>query len=177
MRHSLGLLFAAILVLAPAAAAASNVSADDLVKLHAAGLNDDVLIALIESDGAVFKLSAEDILALRERGLSQKVILAMLQTAKKPAAEAPALPQPAAGDHPPDVPARVETVEPPAPVVVTVTQQVEQRVEAPRPSEPRYVTQPLYVTYPIFVAPPVKPAPPVYWGFGGQRRPDTWRRR
>jgi hypothetical protein len=191
MRRSLPLVLAAALAFAPSAAAASNVTADDLVKLSAAGLNDDVLVALIESDGAVFKLSADDILALRERGLSQQVILAMLRTATRPAPGAATATTAPRDQRPASVPPPVATTAtsevvtvdpppaPPPPVVVNVTQQVDQRVEQPRPREPDYLTRPLYVTYPvpIHVAPgvPTRPAPPVYWGFGGQRRPDTWR--
>jgi hypothetical protein len=190
MRCSLPLVLAAALAFTPSAAAASNVTADDLVKLSAAGLNDDVLVALIESDGAVFKLSADDILTLRQRGLSQPVILAMLRTATRPApgtataATAPRDQRPAPLTPPVATTATSEVVTvdtppgPPPPVVVNVTQQVDQRVEQPRPREPDYLTGPLYVTYPVPIyAPGVRsrPAPPVYWGFGGQRRPDTWR--
>lgn len=191
MRQLLPLVLGAML-LAPAPAAASVVTANDLVKLSAAGLSDDILIALIESDGTVFKLTADDVLSLRERGLSQKVILAMLQTARK-AAPSPAPPsnaparEAAAGPPASEGATTVETQpsEPPAPappVVVNVTQQVEQRVEQPRErSSDSYYGRYSYVpvAVPIYVTPPVpqKKPEPVYWGFGGQRRPDTWKDR
>ena len=180
MRQSLIVVLAAALVVTPAVSSAQNVTATDLIKLSAAGLSDDVLVALIESDGVVFKLAADDILSLRDRGLSQKVIIAMLQTAKKPA---PVVAAPALSPEAQPVPRAPEVMpsditEPP-PVVVNVTQQVEQTVEQ---SRERTYTTPTYVSYPVAV--PVYVAPrrhidrkpePVYWGFGGQRRPDTWK--
>ena len=183
MRPTLPFLLAMAVLLSPGVAAADeSVTVNDLVKLSAAGLGDDILIALIESHDTVFKLSADDVLALRERGLSQKVILAMLQTALRPKSR-PAEPAPAVAAPVPVPPApEVEVVpppqEPPPPVVVNVTQQVEQRVEQPRETE-RYTRLPVAypIAVPVYIA-PARPQPkpePVYWGFGGQRRPDTWR--
>jgi hypothetical protein len=178
MRHILPwVMAAAVLALPRPAAADESVTANDLVKLAAAGLGDDILVALIESHDTVFKLSAADILALRERGLSQKVILAMLQTASKTKA-APAAATPAERpDLPPVALVPVEPTPPQPPVVVNVTQQVEQHVEAPRPGYSQVVQVPVAVAVPVYVRPqhPVRKPEPVYWGFGGQRRPDTWR--
>ena len=184
MRPSLTFILAAAVVLAPRVARASNVTANDLVKLSAAGLNDDVLIALIESDGVVFKLTPEEILSLRDRGLSQKVILAMLRTGKPRPAASPAVPpdtdQSTVVPVPPSPGVVSVEVAPtaPAPVIVNVTQQVEQA-----PSPPAYYPFTTHVAVPVavpvYVVPPrpVKKPEPVYWGFGGQRRPDTWRDR
>jgi hypothetical protein len=181
MRPTLPFILATVVLLSPGVAAADDsVTVNDLVKLSAAGLGDDILVALIESHDTVFKLGADDVLALRERGLSQKVILAMIQTATRPKAR-PVEPAPLqAIDVPAPEPSRVDAVaqEPPPPVVVNVTQQVEQHVEQPRESE-RYMRVPVAypVAVPVYVA-PARPQPkpaPVYWGFGGQRRPDTWR--
>lgn len=187
MRHSLAFVIATAIVLAPASGEAA-VTVNDLVKLSAAGLGDDILIALIESDDSVFKLSADDILSLRAKGLSEKVILAMIQTSRKPQAQKPARPArdvvPAPelpGADAPDV-APVEVAPPapapePVPVIVNVTQQVEQHVEAPRETS-RVVEVPVPVAVPVYVPARVdrRPAPaPVYWGFNGQRRPDTWK--
>ena len=189
MRHALPFVLTAALALVPSSAIASSVTAADLVKLSAAGLSDDILIALIESDRAVFRLTADEILSLREKGLSEKVILAMLQTAKKPIPNMLVTAVPAA-DVPVQVPAvdessvtqigQADPVEPPAPVVVNVTQQVEQHVEQPRePGYTRTVAVPVGVPVgvPVYVTPgrPVHKPEPVYWGFGGQRRPDTWK--
>jgi hypothetical protein len=165
---------ALILTVGTASPAWADVTPQDLVKLHVAGLSDDILVALIESDGATFKLTADEIIALRNQGLSERVLRAMLYAGK------PMPAQVAARDRVPATPAPVAE---PAPVVaapvVTVTQHVEQVVEQPR-TETQTVYVPVHVAVPVAVrpaAPPKKAPEPVYWGFGGQRRPDTWRDR
>jgi hypothetical protein len=142
-----------------AGAASAATTAEQLVALAQAGLDDDILIALIETDGSVFYLSAQDLLDLRRQGLSNRVIRAMQRTASPPA---PVLvapePQPARAVPPS-----------PAPGAVTVTQVV--NVEPPASyALPVYV--PVYVHVPV--TRPHPPAKPVFWGWGGQRRPDSW---
>jgi hypothetical protein len=199
MRHCLGVLLASVILLGPAASGSAAATIQDLVKLKAAGLGDDILIALIESDGSVFNLKADDVIALRKQGLSEKVIIVMLATAKKAAPPAPAgRPSSATAAEvrqaptPPSIQiddpyasentTQVTVPSVPAPVVINITQKVEQRTEAPAD----YQSQPVYTTYPYYPyyyvgAPIVRPfvpvaAPqPVYWGFGGQRRPGTWK--
>lgn len=173
------LVVATSVVIGLTANAALAVSIRDLIKLKAAGLGDDVLIALIESDGSVFNLGADDVLSLKDQGLGEKLIIAMLRTARK-APPRPSLP--AAEMPPPDVvlpPApsdETQQVAQVAPVVVNVQQTVEQHVEQPR-VETRTVHVPVPIAVPVFVrhrqSEKATPAP-VYWGFGGQRRPDTW---
>lgn len=180
MSHALrlpALLIAGAVLLGPAAGRASATTIEDLVKLKAnktSPVSDDVLIALIESDGSIFHLTADDILPLKQKGLSERVIIAMLLTAKK-------TPPPADAIEPPVVyqpgPGRVVTQQPaPVPVALSVTQTNTQTVEQPRPS--RYDTRTEYVPVYVPIAVPVRqvapPPQPVYWGFGGQRRPDTW---
>ena len=201
MRHYLRALLAAVVLFA-SAASASAATIQDLIKLKAAGLSDDILIALIESDGSVFQLKADDVISLRKQGLSEKVIMAMLATTfKRPVSSAPApppVPTPAhapvtvnIGDAPPQAPqaygepeqeriaTQVNVPLPTPPVVINVTQRVEQRVEpqSDRTSLPMYSTYPYYsyIGAPVFVSPIAPVAPPVYWGFGGQRRPGTWK--
>lgn len=145
----------ATLLLLPITAAAQTLTIRDLVALNQAGLGDEVLIALIEADGAVFQLGPLDVLELKKQGLSDPVLIRMIQTARL----AP-------------TPSRTAPV-PPVVVQQTVVQDV--HVEAPRPQREReYVQVPVYV--PVVVQPrrPVKEPEPVYWGFGGQRRPDSW---
>lgn len=201
MRHMMPLALSALLVLsvAPASAAAGQaasgrsaevipqVTVDGLVNLKQNGLSDDVLIALIESQEAVFALSADDLIGLRRRGLSDRVLIVMLYSGRKPVpagllaappaassampvaveTPAPAIPRPQREpeDAPPPVPA--------APVI-NVTQTVTQHVEQPR-HESSYsyavpVAVPVYVQRPAVVVQPR----PTYWGFGGERRPDSW---
>ncbi len=203
MRLILRVVLASALFLGSAAAPTFGATIQDLIKLKAAGLSDDILIALIESDGSVFHLKADDVIAIRKEGLSEKVIMAMLATAIKKA-PAPPVTRPAATSQPqaPPPPAvatpMVQINENPeggydtsqtpaappqqvAPVVINVTQRVEQRVEASRADmNPMYSTYPYPyypVTFPVFVGAtvPVKTTAPVFWGFGGQRRPGTWR--
>lgn len=163
------------LMLGPAVGQASAVTVRDLVMLSQAGLSDEVLVALIESDGSRFQLVADEILDLRRQGLSEKVIIAMLRTSRPAPEPAPArdgrgaVIDPARGDPAarPAEPVR----EPP---VVTVTQQVEQRVEV---VSDRVETVYVPVAIPILAHPvPLRrpPPEPVYWGWGGKRRPDTW---
>jgi hypothetical protein len=206
MRVSLRILLASVLLAILAAPPAAAATIQDLIKLKAAGLSDEILIALIEADGTVFHLKADDVIAIRKDGLSEKVIMAMLSTAIKrppvipapaPATTAPPRTGSAAVPAPtqPAPPAPTVTVDDPyappdqstqisvppslAPVTINVTQKVEQKVEAPRE---RTYDNALYTTYPYYYVGvpalrpvvPVAPAP-VYWGFGGVRRPGTWR--
>ena len=183
MRHFprfLGVILATGLVFGPGVRPASATSIEDLIKLKAnktTPVSDDVLVALIESDGSVFHLTADDIPALRQKGLSERVIIAMLLTAKnaRPAdvVEPPAadVNQTGQADYlyrEPGTP-----LAPQPPVVVNVTQQVTQTVESPR-RETRTAYVPVYVPVAVPVVRQPPPAP-VYWGYGGQLRPDAWR--
>jgi hypothetical protein len=182
MRPIVPLLLTAVLLAGPAVGTASAVSVRDLIMLQREGLSDDVLVALIETDGSEFHLTAADIVELRRQGLSERVIIAMLRTlpvAVLPAAsarDAVGAPTLAESFDPvvPDV-GIVDRNEVRAgtPVVVNVTQQVEQTVEQPREST-RYVAVPVAVPVAVRVAPRAAPREPVYWGWGGQRRPDSW---
>jgi hypothetical protein len=163
------LLFAGTGICAARAEAATT--ADQLVALQHAGLDDDILIALIQTDGSTFQLSADDILELHRQGLSNEVIHAMQATASRRQAVAQdveaAPPQEATMSR-----AVAERAE--APGAVNVYQTVTQHVDAPPTQVPQFYTVPVAV--PVYVSRPIVPRaePPVYWGFGGQRRPDTW---
>jgi hypothetical protein len=179
MRHVIRVFAAVLLSLgALAGTAAAATTASQLVELMKAGLSDDILIALIQSDGSTFQLTASDILDLHRQGLSDRVILAMQQTVVPRSApqqpestfEPPAEPSPSFG----------QVVAPVVPEATPVsgTQSVE-------PSVPYYPTYPTYVPMftvigvpvatPLVHRPEVKtPVAPVYWGWGGQRRPDSW---
>ena len=201
MRHLLRLLLPLVIVIGPLASRASAVTVKELLE-YKNTLSDDILIALIESDGSVFHLSITDVAALRDQGLSERVILAMLKTATKrpappqtaPVGAAPQPSQPPVAVYAPpgaavdqygqpiaapssDVPA--EQFQPKAPVVVNVKQEVTQKVEQPA-AQPAYGASYPYAYYPysyLVTAPVprvVAPPQPVYWGWGGQRRPDSW---
>lgn len=171
MRTYSKIVFTLAVLIGPAVGRAYAVTIRDLVELSKEGVSDAVLIALIETDGSRFRMTPADVRAVRAEGLSDAVIVAMIRT--RPSTAPPRdgnvdslepVPQPA--------PVVVETPAPP-PVVVTQTVVQEVTVERPRYSEPVY--------YPVYVAVPTKPREepkkeePVYWGWGGQRRPDAWK--
>jgi hypothetical protein len=159
----------------------AGTTADQLVGLARAGLSDDILIALIQTDGSTFQLTADDILKLHNDGLSDAVIRAMQAVSVRQ-------PRPAATSQTAVVEPTVVAGTP----VVNISQTVSQHVDAPPPA-PAYPTYPAYgypaygypaygffsfpIAVPVFVpaVAPVVHAAPVYWGWGGQRRPDTWR--
>lgn len=69
----------AVAVLGLAAAPAlADVSREDIKKLAAAGVSDDVIIAFIKANGPAPKLSADDIVDLKKGGVSDKVVEAFL---------------------------------------------------------------------------------------------------
>ena len=158
----------AVLVLTVTAAPAMAVTIRDLLNLKAAGLSDDILIALIQTDGSIFHLTADDVIALNRQGLSERVILAMIETARK----APPV-VPPADDPQPDFAAVQQESQAPVQVVHTETRVVEVPVEVPVA---------VAVPVPVIVRDKdrdhdrerAKPPEPVYWGYGGQRRPDSW---
>jgi hypothetical protein len=163
----------ATLLLLPLTASAQTLTIRDLLALHQAGLGDDVLIAMIEVDKPVFTLYPLDVLDLRKQGLTDRVIVKMIETRRIVAPAVPAL-LPAVALPAPATP-------PEAPVIVEQTVVQEVRVEAPRARqevrrETEYIHVPVYVPVAVAVRPrvPVKEPEPVYWGFGGQRRPDAW---
>jgi hypothetical protein len=169
MLSALRFIFGVVLALGlSVTTATAATTADQLVALQRAGLDDDILIALIQTDGSVFYLSAEQILDLHRRGLSNRVIRAMQDTARQAQAAVEQAQQVVLAA--PVEPQRSNRTEPPP--VVNVTQTVTQRVEAPR--EPYIYTVPVAVPVYVRRAVPPKAQPPVYWGWGGQRRPDSW---
>jgi hypothetical protein len=142
-------MFAAALLVTVTATPASAVTIRDLLNLKAAGLSDDVLIAL-----------------------SERVILAMIDTARRALA---AVPQPF--DPQADLAMLPqEPIEPP----VTENPINEHVVEVPVP----YVVE-VPVAVPVAVPVVIRDkdrdrhpdggrSQPVYWGYGGERRPDSW---
>jgi hypothetical protein len=170
---------AAVLLIAVAAAPASAVTVRDLLNLKAAGLSDDILVALIQTDGSVFHLTAEEVISLHKQGLSERVLLAMIDTARK---QQPVL-QPV--EAPAEATEYQQLMQPP--VTLHVTQVNDQYVEQP---QTRYSDYPMPYPYgyplsypiavPVFVSSVDRNFPkdgrrqPVYWGFGGQQRPDSW---
>lgn len=67
----------AILAAAPLAASA-DVSKEDIKKLAAAGVGDEVILTYIRSNGPVARLTADDIVELKQAGASEKVLSALV---------------------------------------------------------------------------------------------------
>jgi hypothetical protein len=59
-------------------ALAAQVSKEDLKKLTAAGISDDVILSYVRANGGVQRLSAEDVIELKQAGASEKVLSAAL---------------------------------------------------------------------------------------------------
>ncbi len=70
------LLALALLAAAPAAAFA-DVSKEDVRKLVAAGISDDVIVTFIRTRGPVQPMSADDLVELKQAGASEKVLAAL----------------------------------------------------------------------------------------------------
>src|SRR5258707_14757989 len=67
----------AILAALPLAAVA-QVSKEDLKKLSAAGISDEVILSYVRSNGGVAKLSADDVIELKQAGASEKLLSTVL---------------------------------------------------------------------------------------------------
>ena len=164
------LLMLATLFVAPAhALAQQTVTTRDIVELSKAGLPEEVLLALIEVHRPVFPVDTITLKGLKDASVAPNVIVAMIRSGRE-------LP-------PPVQPILTEEVAPaaqPPQVVYVEPERHEERVREVVVPVPVYVpVRSHYSGYgdharPI-VRPEPKPAEPVYWGFGGKRRPDTWR--
>jgi hypothetical protein len=73
----------AILAALPLAAAA-DVSKEDLKKLLAAGISDDVILTFVRTHGPVQKLSADDVIELKQAGASERVLNSVMAPAPAP---------------------------------------------------------------------------------------------
>jgi hypothetical protein len=174
MRHVMRIGLILALLGLPVTAASAATTAEQLVGLTRAGLSDDILISLIQTDGSRFQLSADDILKLHNDGLSDAVIRAMQATVRRPEVRA-AVAGPTT--------TQATTVDPAASApVVNVYQTVTQHVDTPNPAAAPVYPNPYYGFFSFPIAVPVYVAAsapvvytPVYWGWGGTRRPDTWR--
>jgi hypothetical protein len=70
-------------------AVAAQVSKEDLKKLAAAGISDDVILSYVKANGGVARLSAEDVIELKQSGASEKLLASILGSAPAPSAAAP----------------------------------------------------------------------------------------
>lgn len=158
-------ILAVFVLLTGLCAPAEAVTLSDLVDLSRQGISDDILIALVEAEKSVFHLSASDVRSLKQQGVSDRLVIHLLQT--------PAL-RPA-----------------PEPVLHLASRRFQ--TEAARPAIERVIVVDRVetVAVPVYVPVAVErrsrdhardddrdtKAPPVYWGFGGQLRPGSWKDR
>lgn len=184
----IALLILPLITLFPPSASALTVR--DVIELSRAGLSEDVILALIEVDPSVFPIDAATLKSLKQAGVSQRVILAMVRSGRtQPPSEAAVPPAPV-----------IEESRAPEPQVVVIDHRDASQVREVPVAVPVYVPVPVpsrrghvddrtgRVVDPVDAAhrPIVRtddiqstyerttPSRPVYWGFGGQLRPDAW---
>ncbi|HVR84624.1 MAG TPA: hypothetical protein VMU54_09955 [Planctomycetota bacterium] len=78
-------------------AAAAQVTKEDLKKLAAAGISDEVILSYVKANGGVAKLSAQDVIELKQAGASEKLLSVVLGPAQVPTAPPAPAPSPSAG--------------------------------------------------------------------------------
>ena len=142
----------------------------DVIELSRAGLGDDVLVAVIETDQSVDRPDE-----LRMAGISERVLIAMLRAGSDAnfgrgtlSAGVPRSRAPLAGGPDP----RHSSAFRPLTVIAAPT--------APFSFGLPMVTVPHsgHLGLSLLNVEPARPATaPVYWGWGGTRRPDTWKER
>jgi hypothetical protein len=59
-------------------AVSAQVTKEDIKKLTAAGISDDVILSYVKSNGGIGKLSAEDVVDLKQAGASEKLLTSIL---------------------------------------------------------------------------------------------------
>jgi hypothetical protein len=167
-RTWLMLMFVGGLSLVPADTQA--ITLKEIIQLSRAGVGEEVLLALIEVDQRVFAIDPDTLRMLKEQGVSERVIVAMIKSGRT---------QPPLSDFEPEI--ALPAPPPPEPTTVVIERPVVREVP---------------VAVPVFV--PVIPSrrshldidarhdikrephlrkrvEPEYWGWGGKRRPDTWK--
>lgn len=65
----------------PIAREADVLANEDVLKLVAAGIGEEVVIAKIERSRAAFRLGADDLIELKKNGVSDRVLVAMIKAA------------------------------------------------------------------------------------------------
>jgi hypothetical protein len=184
----LGLLVLPLILMFPLSASALTVR--DVIELTRAGLGEDIILALIEVDPSVFPIDTATLKTLKAAGVSQRVIVAMIRSGRT---QPPVSAEPA-------IPVGIEEARAPEPQVIVIDHHDAREVREVPVAVPIYVPVPVtgrrvHIDDRAIRAPdPVDAAhrqelrpdevrresehtrqsQPVYWGFGGQLRPDAW---
>lgn len=189
------LLVITALALAPSVtAAAQTLSTRDVIELSKAGLGEEVLLAVVEVNQSVFPVDRETLKSLKDAGVPANVIAAMVRSGRDQAPHGLSAPQQIA--HPdPVMPqdiidgggmsARERELERQS--EREKDRELERDLERIRAIRESQSVAPILVPVPVYSTPAVqrrreqvrpdeqiKPASPVYWGWDGQRRPDSW---
>jgi len=77
------LIAVAFLAAAPLAASA-DVTKEDIKKLAAAGVGEEVILSFIRSNGPVTRFSADDLIELKQAGASEKILTALAAGVSRP---------------------------------------------------------------------------------------------
>jgi len=116
------LLVATLAVCTSVCMAQQSLNNDSIVRMHTAGLGDDVIILAIQNQAGTYSTTTDGLIALKTAGLSDKVIGAMItkstagsQSATNPAPDAAAPAQPAASPAAESAPPAAESAPPVAP--------------------------------------------------------------
>lgn len=157
----------------------------DIVELTRAGLGEDIILTLIDVDPSVFPIDTATLKMLKHVGVSERVIVAMIRSGRGQVLQAE-----------PVAPVVVQESQAPEPQVIVIDHH-----DAP-PVREVAVAVPVYVPVPVARhhvrvddriddvrrddgrrddgrrddqhADHTRRSAPVYWGFGGQLRPDAW---
>jgi hypothetical protein len=181
----LALLVLPFITLFPPAASALTIR--DVVELTRAGLTEDVILALIEVDPSVFPIDTATLKMLKDAGVSQRVIVAMVRSGRTqpplpiespvPVVEEARAPDPQVVviDHHDSPQVREVPVAVPIYVPVVVTnRRAHLSDHVGSVPDPVDAAHRQWVRGDILRDEPTRPSQPVYWGFGGQLRPDAW---
>lgn len=82
-------LFAIAILTAFPLAAWADVTKDDVKKLQAAGVSEDVILAYVKANGPVAKLSTDDLVELKKAGVSDKLLGALTEAPAAPSQKPP----------------------------------------------------------------------------------------
>ena len=168
-----------VLLWALAAAEAGAISLRDVVELSRAGLGDEVIVALIEIDPIRYDLDAPKLLELQAAGVSERVLVALVRSGRPEPASSSLEPQRSRAPRP-STPAQppVMAAMPSFPIVVGVplpaTLRRRHGVGSVAPPRRSGFGTHLFFGPVVGLPAPAPGAEPVYWGWGGERRPDTW---
>jgi hypothetical protein len=83
----IGVLFLGFLGAGASDSAARALTVDDVLRLHYAGVGEDVILSEILVTDSVFDLDVDEILRLHEAGVSDRLVQFMIDTARTPATE------------------------------------------------------------------------------------------